>query len=64
VVRCDEALPGTLSGMWVAFTQISQDSKDLIKRIYSQREVSISNPGGREKPSEVSGKPPKSEDKS
>ena len=57
VVRCDEALPGTLSGMWVAFTFISEETKELIARIYSQREVSV--PGQREKPSEVAtGKPP------
>lgn len=55
VVRCDEALPGTLSGMWVAFTYISEETKELIARIYSQREVST----GREKPSEVAdGKKP------
>lgn len=49
VVRCDEALPGTLSGMWVAFTYISNESKELITRIHAQREVSLS--GG--KPAEV-----------
>ena len=41
VVRCDEALPGTLSGMWVAFTYISNESKELISRIHAQREVSV-----------------------
>lgn len=41
VVRCDEALPGTLSGMWVAFTYISNESKELITRIHAQREVSV-----------------------
>ena len=50
VVRCDEALPGTLSGMWVAFTNLSEASKELTARIASQREVSIP----REKPPEVS----------
>lgn len=54
VVRSDEALPGTLSGMWVAFTHISGASRDVITRIHSQREVSIP----REKPPEVSRKAP------
>lgn len=60
VVRCDEALPGTLSGMWVSFTYIAEESKELITRIYSQREVSTS---GRDKPSGVAGggKPPQGE---
>lgn len=47
VVRCDEALPGTLSGMWVSFTYIANESKELIARIYSQREVSTSGSGSK-----------------
>ena len=49
VVRCDEALPGTLSGMWVAFTRITDESRELIGRIVNEREVS----SGGEKPPEV-----------
>ena len=55
VVRCDEALPGTLSGMWVSFTYITNESKELISRIYSQREVSTSG----KKPTAVTGGTPK-----
>ena len=55
VVRCDEALPGTLSGMWVSFTYITNESKELISRIYSQREVSTSG----KKPAAVTGSAPK-----
>lgn len=59
VVRCDEALPGTLSGMWVSFIHITNESKELISRIYSQREVSTS---GRVKPAGTAGdKPPRGE---
>lgn len=57
VVRCDEALPGTLSGMWVSFTYISNESQELIARIYSQREVSTS--GKRDKPADASSAPSK-----
>ena len=53
VVRSDEALPGTLSGMWVAFTHISETSRETVTRIHAQREVSIP----REKPPEVAAKP-------
>lgn len=54
VVRSDEALPGTLSGMWVTFNTIDDASRELVGRIASQREVST----GREKPPEVAGKTP------
>lgn len=54
VVRSDEALPGTLSGMWVAFTHISDASRETISRIHAEREVSIP----REKPAEVVPKTP------
>jgi hypothetical protein len=47
VVRSDEALPGTASGMWVSFRVLDPDQAALIKRIHDQREASreVSRPG-------------------
>lgn len=39
VVRSDEALPGTMSGMWVSFRVIDGPSRELIQRIYTERET-------------------------
>jgi hypothetical protein len=40
VVRCDEALPGALSGMWVSFKVIDDASRELIGKIHHERESS------------------------
>lgn len=50
VVRSDEALPGTLSGMWVSFRVIDGPSRELIQRIYSERETG-SGPAAQAAPS-------------
>ena len=55
VVRCDEALPGMLSGMWVSFRVIDDASRDLVRKIYAEREVSAEGA----KPAEVRGDVPK-----
>lgn len=49
VVRADEALPGTLSGMWVSFQHLDSAARDMIQKIYAERETSLP----RDKPSEV-----------
>ena len=51
VVRCDEALPGMLSGRWVSFRVIDDASRDLVRKIYAERETSTDGP----KPEEVRG---------
>lgn len=40
VIRCDEALPGMLSGMWVSFKVVDDAYRELILKIYSERETS------------------------
>lgn len=51
VVRSDEALPGMLSGMWVSFRVIDEPSRELVRKIYSERETSTEGV----KPEEVRG---------
>lgn len=40
VVRADEALPGTLSGMWVTFRVMDDSCRALVTKIWQDRESS------------------------
>lgn len=50
VVRCDEALPGALSGMWVSFKVMDDEHRALVQKIFSEREHT-----GSDKPDGVMG---------
>jgi hypothetical protein len=39
-VRSDEAIPGTLSGMWVTFRVMDEATKSLVSKIWRERETS------------------------